>query len=149
MGSGQTTFIPEVSLADILSPHPQVPPFLCFLSPPFSLSLCPLPTFVLLSSLSQANRIMADDTIHKVTTKSSSESASDYGETKVHQSNIGRRIWDSFKPNPNSLTNTVPDADVENAAENTANSPLERRLKGRHMQMIAIGGSIGAFSYQK
>lgn len=92
---------------------------------------------------------MADDTIHKVTTKSSSESASDYGETKVHQSNIGRRIWDSFKPNPNSLTNTVPDADVENAAENTANSPLERRLKGRHMQMIAIGGSIGAFSYQK
>lgn len=29
------------------------------------------------------------------------------------------------------------------AANHTANTALVRRLKGRHLQMIAIGGSIG------
>lgn len=33
--------------------------------------------------------------------------------------------------------------DVRRAAVQTANTSLVRRLKGRHLQMIAIGGSIG------
>ena len=33
--------------------------------------------------------------------------------------------------------------DAEHAARATAESPLLRTLKGRHLQMIAFGGSIG------
>lgn len=36
--------------------------------------------------------------------------------------------------------------DVESAVEATAMSPLARKLNGRHLQMIAIGGSIGTWS---
>jgi len=33
--------------------------------------------------------------------------------------------------------------DAQQAAYNTANTSLSRKLKGRHLQMLAIGGSIG------
>lgn len=73
-----------------------------------------------------------------------------YGETKTTKGTLMSRMVDSFKRDPNQ--NVTPAGavgadghvyDVENAAQATANSPLARKLKGRHLQMIAIGGSIG------
>ncbi|KAI9818220.1 MAG: glyceraldehyde-3-phosphate dehydrogenase 1 [Pycnora praestabilis] len=73
-----------------------------------------------------------------------------YGEYEVSRDSIPRRIFDSFKRDPNA--HATPKGavgadgkvfDVESAARNTAESPLARKLKGRHLQMIAIGGSIG------
>jgi hypothetical protein len=63
-----------------------------------------------------------------------------------------RRIIDSFKRDPNahvtklsqrSEGGEVRGFDHKAAAERTANSGLAHKLKARHMQMIAIGGSIG------
>ncbi|KAF2016046.1 amino acid permease [Aaosphaeria arxii CBS 175.79] len=73
-----------------------------------------------------------------------------YAEASSHRDGIGRRVMESFKRDQNQ--SMMPKGalgadgkvfDVESAAQNTANSPLARRLKGRHLQMIAIGGSIG------
>jgi amino acid transporter len=62
-----------------------------------------------------------------------------------------RRFVDSFKRDPNAhVTKPAQRADGKErgfdhqaAAERTANSGLAHKLKARHMQMIAIGGSIG------
>ncbi|KAK6614848.1 General amino-acid permease GAP1 [Botrytis cinerea] len=65
------------------------------------------------------------------------------------------RFVDSFKRDPNAavtkpsqrgldgLESNVSGFDHRAAAEATANSGLARELKPRHLQMIAIGGSIG------
>jgi hypothetical protein len=73
-----------------------------------------------------------------------------YGESSVHRDGLGRRVFDSFKRNPNTFLTPKGTMgvdsnafDVESAVQNTAASPLARTLKGRHLQMIAIGGSIG------
>jgi yeast amino acid transporter len=70
--------------------------------------------------------------------------------TELHQS-IPVRILDSFKRNPNAqiTPNGVlkNDGTIFQTNKGVApESPLARRLKGRHLQMIAIGGSIGTSS---
>ncbi|KAI9848694.1 MAG: glyceraldehyde-3-phosphate dehydrogenase 1 [Sclerophora amabilis] len=72
------------------------------------------------------------------------------GQTSPTKDGMGKRFVNSFRRDPN-MRVTPKGAvgadgkvfDVEGAAEATANSPLQRKLKGRHLQMIAIGGSIG------
>ena len=73
-----------------------------------------------------------------------------YDEKPQDTRGIRQRAWDSFKRNPDyhvtgrgAIGANGQVYDVETAAEATANSPLQRILKGRHLQMIAIGGSIG------
>lgn len=80
-----------------------------------------------------------------------------YDDTVAPRASVPRRIINSFRRDPHSrVTPTgVIGAngavfDPEAAAQATADSPLARKLKGRHLQMIAIGGSIGmAFVVQR
>ena len=77
-----------------------------------------------------------------------------YGETDSAGESSMRRFLDSFRQDPTQHATPVGAVgangkvyDAEAAAGNTASSPLARKLKGRHLQMIAIGGSIGTTSY--
>ncbi len=65
------------------------------------------------------------------------------------------RVFDSFRAGPEKEHAYIPTLavgengryfDTRAAAYNTANTGLVRKLKGRHLQMIAIGGSIGKTS---
>ena len=74
----------------------------------------------------------------------------DYDTDSQTNQSLGRRFLSSFRRDINAhatpKATVVGDGkvyDVEGAAQATASSPLARHLKGRHLQMIAIGGSIG------
>lgn len=73
---------------------------------------------------------------------------------------IPTRMIDSFRRDPNQRVTSSGEIidlklehgyrhkesdsyDVETAIENTATSPLARKLEARHVQMLAIGGAIG------
>jgi amino acid transporter len=75
-----------------------------------------------------------------------------YEETTTIRPTYAERVITSFKRDPNlrvtprgivGSNGRVYDPNI--AAHATAASPLARRLKGRHLQMIAIGGSIGEY----
>ena len=73
-----------------------------------------------------------------------------YEETTIIHQNVGRRLFESFKRDPGRTATPIGVIgangrvyDGKGAAKATAASPLARKLKGRHLQMIAIGGSIG------
>ena len=85
----------------------------------------------------------------KATPTTSPDPLPAYGDSEAARGSWSQRLVDSFKRDPNAhVTSGSAGADggtfdAENAAEHVASSPLQRRLKPRHLQMIAIGGSIG------
>ncbi|OJD17760.1 hypothetical protein AJ78_02169 [Emergomyces pasteurianus Ep9510] len=92
---------------------------------------------------------MADSSNVEPKPTAPSAGASNANDGTSHES-IFARFVDGFRRDPNAHI-TKKDAhtthdkqyNLEAAVSNTASSPLQRKLRGRHLQMIAIGGSIG------
>ena len=90
-----------------------------------------------------------DDSRLSLTTQSSEKPI--YTEGIGEAQGLGRRFVDSFRRNPKAriIPPGVVGAHEEEfildaAIQATASSPLARRLKSKHLQMITIGGSIGS-----
>lgn len=77
--------------------------------------------------------------------KESGDSASTYAYEAQETSSRWRSFKDSFKAADTVTADDFSDNEldvVQRANQNAKNSQLSRRLKNRHLQMIAIGGSI-------
>ncbi|CAG81966.1 amino acid permease-domain-containing protein [Yarrowia lipolytica] len=72
-----------------------------------------------------------------------SEAGQVTGQVEVMPSNAWQRFKYGFGPADTTDMDFTGLTPMEITALKTANSPLQRNLKGRHLQMIAIGGSIG------
>jgi amino acid transporter len=95
---------------------------------------------------------VGQEKLYEVSDDTGSQPQSMYGsyDDAAPKQSLVQRFVDSFKPEPNARPARVINEDsgakvydVEAAVAATAQSPLARKLKGRHLQMIAIGGSIG------
>lgn len=81
--------------------------------------------------------------IEKTGTYESSSAGKVQGYAETGELSRWTRIKDSFKPADYGGIDVTGLSELERAELATAQSPLARSLKGRHLQMIAIGGSIG------
>lgn len=66
-----------------------------------------------------------------------------HGSIEKISSSRWQNLKDSFRPADLTRYDNMGLTDVQKAALATAEAPLARKLKSRHLQMIAIGGSIG------